>query len=163
PLILKPDVGQRGVGVKFIRTPEQAVEYLRSTDAPLLLQCFAPGPCEIGIFYYRFPHEPRGRIFALTQKCFPTITGDGQHTMEELIWEDERARFMADKYLRRLGERRSEVLPPGERVKLVETGNHAQGCIFRDGSHLWSEALENCIDEISQRLEGFFIGRYDIR
>jgi len=27
PFILKPDVGQRGVGVKLIRTREQAAEY----------------------------------------------------------------------------------------------------------------------------------------
>ena len=48
-------------------------------------------------------------------------------------------------------------------MRLVEAGNHAQGCIFRDGLHLWSEDLTQRIDEISQRLDGFFIGRYDIR
>jgi hypothetical protein len=45
----------------------------------------------------------------------------------------------------------------------VEAGNHAQGCIFQDGAHLGSADLERRIDEISQRLSGFFIGRYDIR
>ncbi len=54
-------------------------------------------------------------------------------------------------------------MPAGETVKLVEAGNHAQGCVFRDGSRLWSKELEKGIDEISQRLDGFFIGRYDIR
>jgi hypothetical protein len=62
-----------------------------------------------------------------------------------------------------LGARRAEVLPAGEIVKLVEAGNHAQGCIFRDGSHLWSAELERRIDEVSQKLDGFCIGRYDIR
>ena len=70
---------------------------------------------------------------------------------------------MADKYLSRFGHRRSEVLPLGESLKLVEAGNHAQGCIFRDGAHLWSEELERRIDGISQQLYRFFIGRYDIR
>jgi len=55
------------------------------------------------------------------------------------------------------------VLPAGETLKLVEAGNHAQGCVFQDGGRLWSETLERRIDEISQRLRGFFIGRYDIR
>src|SRR5207248_10899481 len=96
-------------------------------------------------------------------KMFPTITGDGRHTIEELVWQDERARFVADKYLDRLGKRRAKVLALGEIVKLVEAGNHAQGCIFRDGVHLWSEELERRIDAISQRLDGFFLGRYDIR
>lgn len=163
PIILKPDVGQRGVGVKLIRTTEQAAEYLHGTNAPLLIQQYAPGPREAGVFYYRFPHESRGRIFAITEKIFPRITGDGRRSIEELVWEDDRARFVAETYLRRLRDRRSEILSAGETVKLVEAGNHAQGCIFRDGAHLWSEKLEQRIDEISQRLDGFFIGRYDIR
>jgi membrane protein DedA with SNARE-associated domain len=163
PFILKPDVGQRGVGVKVIRTADQAAAYLQQTCAPLVLQRYVADPHEVGVFYYRFPLEPRGRIFAITEKIFPTITGDGRHTIEELVWRDDRGRFMAEKYLRRLEERRGKKLPAGEIVKLVEAGNHAQGCIFRDGSHLHSEELEQRIDEISRRLDGFFIGRYDIR
>jgi len=163
PFILKPDVGQRGLGVKVIRAPEQAAAYLQQTAAPLVVQRYAPGPYEAGIFYYRFPHEPHGRIFTITEKIFPTITGNGRDSIEELVWKDERARFLASKYLQRLGDRRTEIPATGETVKLVEAGNHAQGCIFRDGSHLWSEALEHRIDAISQRLDGFFIGRYDIR
>ena len=163
PFILKPDVGQRGVGVKLITTQGQAIAYLQQTSAPLIIQHFAPGPYEIGVFYYRFPHEPRGRIFAITEKIFPTVTGDGRRTVSELVWQNSRARFVAETYLRRLGDRRLEILPEGEVLKLVNAGNHAQGCIFRDGSRLGSEELEARIDTISKRLDGFFIGRYDIR
>jgi len=163
PLILKPDVGQRGVGVKLVRSREQAAGYLEQSNAPLLLQRYASGPHEAGVFYYRFPHESRGRIFAITEKIFPVITGDGRSTIEDLVWQDGRARFFAEKYLQRLAGRRSEVVPAGQSVRLVETGNHAQGCIFQDGSRLWSHELERRIDAISQRLGGFFIGRYDIR
>jgi membrane protein DedA with SNARE-associated domain len=163
PFILKPDVGQRGVGVKLIRNEQQAHGYLERTNMPLICQSYARGPNEIGVFYYRLPEEPRGRIFAITEKVFPVITGDGVRTIKELIWADSRARFVANKYLARLGERRNEILPGGETLKLVEAGNHAQGCIFRDGMHLCSEELERRIDEISRKLNGFFIGRYDIR
>jgi hypothetical protein len=48
-------------------------------------------------------------------------------------------------------------------LKLVEAGNHAQGCIFRDGMHLHSPALRTCIDAISRKIPGFYIGRYDLR
>jgi len=163
PFILKPDLGQRGAGVKLIHETRQAREYLAITKAPLIAQRFAPGPHEVGVFYYRFPGEVRGRIFAITEKVFPTITGDGMHTIEQLVWNDSRARFMAAKYLGRFGSRRTEVLKAGATLKLVQAGNHAQGCIFRDGMHLWSGALEERIDAISQRLNGFHIGRYDIR
>lgn len=163
PFILKPDLGQRGDGVKLVREETQAVDYLTRVTVPVLVQAYAPGPLESGIFYYRFPNQARGKIFAMTEKIFPVITGDGQSTISELVWRDPRARLMADKYLTRLGKRQETVLAAGETVKIVESGNHAQGCIFRDGMRLWSPALEARMDEISQKLTGFFIGRYDVR
>jgi membrane protein DedA with SNARE-associated domain len=163
PFILKPDVGQRGNGVKLIWSMRAALEYLDEVDAPVIVQRYVVGPHEAGVFYYRFPNELRGHIFAITEKIFPVITGDGTRTIEELIRADSRASLMARIYLRRFVNRRSEVLAPGETLKLVETGNHAQGCIFRDGMHLQTKALERVIDQISRKLPGFFIGRYDMR
>jgi len=163
PFIIKPDVGQRGAGIKLVRDVPQAENYLRQTDAPLVLQRYAAGPHEIGVFYYRFPHESRGHIFAITEKIFPFIVGDGQSTLAELIENDPRARHVADTYLKRFAVRRNDVLAAGEQLKLVEAGNHAQGCIFRDGIRLGTPELAARIDEISQKLTGFFVGRYDIR
>ena len=103
-----------------------------------------------------------GRIFSITEKIFPEIIGDGTRTIEEMILADPRASLIARRYLARFADRRHEVLPAGERLKLVESGNHAQGCIFRDGAHLWTLELEDAIDRIS-RFQGFHVGRYDIR
>lgn len=163
PFILKPDLGQRGAGIKLIREETQALAYLQHTSAALLVQRFASGPREAGVFYFRFPGETHGQIFAITEKNFPVLTGDGKATVTELIWRDPRARFMAAKYLQRLDARREEVLPAGETLKLVEAGNHAQGCIFTDGAHLATPALVERMDVISRKVGGFFIGRYDIR
>ena len=163
PFILKPDLGQRGVGVKLIRNLTQAENYLRQCTAQLVVQCYAPGPFEAGIFYYRFPHEPRGKIFGVVEKIFPIITGNGRSTIGELIESDARARIIAATYAKRLAARWREILPAGETLKLVEAGNHAQGCIFRDGARFITPELTMRIDEISQKLDGFFIGRYDIR
>lgn len=80
-----------------------------------------------------------------------------------MIARDPRARLVAEKYLRRFASRRNEILPAGRALKLVEAGNHAQGCIFRDGMRFFTPALAERIDVISQKINGFFIGRYDIR
>ena len=153
PFIIKPDVGQRGLGIKLIRTQAQAENYLRQTAAPLVVQRYAPGPFEVGIFYYRFPHETCGRIFAITEKIFPILIGDGVSTVADLIWCDVRAKFIAQTYLKRFADHANEVLPVGEILKLVESGNHAQGCIFRDGMRLNSSELTARIDEISRKLD----------
>ena len=163
PFILKPDVGQRGAGVKLIREPSQAEKYLRQCSAPLVVQRYAPGPFEAGIFYYRFPHEAHGKIFGIVEKIFPVITGDGHSAIGALIERDPRARLIAATYAQRHAARWTEILPAGETLKLVEAGNHAQGCIFSDGAHFITPEITARIDEISQKLAGFFIGRYDLR
>jgi membrane protein DedA with SNARE-associated domain len=162
PYILKPDFGQRGNGVRLIQSMPEALVYLKQVTAPVIVQRYAPGPREVGIFYYRFPNEARGRIFSITEKIFPEITGDGRRTIEKLVLADPRASLIARRYLARFAGRRLEVLPAGGRLKLVESGNHAQGCIFRDGAHLWTLELEDAIDRISH-IDGFQVGRYDIR
>jgi hypothetical protein len=145
------------------RDAAQARRILDAAPYAVVVQRYAPGPYEAGIFYHRRPGEARGRILAITDKVFPHVVGDGVRTMEELIWADERARFVASRYLARLGPRARSIPAAGERLKLVEAGNHAQGCLFRDGGHLWTPELEARIDEISRRLRGFYIGRFDIR
>src|SRR5439155_18229929 len=61
PFILKPDIGQRGNGVKLIRSMRAALEYLEDVEAPIVLQRYIAGPREAGVFYYRFPGESHGR------------------------------------------------------------------------------------------------------
>ena len=163
PVVLKPNVAQRGSGFRLVRHLEDARDYLARVTGDVVLQEYAPGPCEIGIFYYRFPEETRGRIFAITEKVFPEIIGDGRRSVEALIRADARAVIMAGTYLKRHEAIRGKVLAAGERLKLVEAGNHCQGCIFRDGMHLLTDALEDRIDSISRLMPGFFIGRYDVR
>jgi membrane protein DedA with SNARE-associated domain len=163
PFILKPDVGQRGAGVKLIRSLAEADAYLEQTGEALVLQRYVPGPHEVGIFYHRLPGEARGRIFAITEKVFPCVTGDGRRTLGELIDEDPRARFQSHRYRERFRSRLDEVLPEGRTLRLVEAGNHAQGCLFLDGAWILTPALETRIDAISRAVPGFFVGRYDIR
>ena len=163
PVVLKPNVGQRGAGFKVIKSDSDLENYLSRVPSELILQRYIPGEKEIGIFYYRFPGASRGEIFAITEKIFPVVTGDGMTTLEKLIALDDRASLIARTYLERFPDLRSQVLPANHVLRLVEAGNHCQGCIFRDGAHLLSEALHERIDQISRAIPGFFIGRYDIR
>jgi len=164
PLVFKPDVGQRGFAFKIVRSDDEARSYVEQFSRDLLIQKYAPGPREAGIFYYRLPNEDEGRIFAITEKVFPVIIGDGLHTLEELIRHDPRASIVAATYLKRFAADRARIPVAGEILRLVEAGNHCQGAIFLDGSRrLLSNELERKIDEISKSISGFFVGRYDIR
>ena len=163
PIILKPDVGQRGVGVRLARRIAEIIEYCAAENGPILVQPYHPGPFEAGIFYYRVPGEARGRIFSITDKWFPRLVGDGRSTVEALIWAHPRYRLQANTFLTRHHHALDRVLAPGEVFQLAIAGNHAQGTLFRDGWHLWTPALERRIDEIAQLYPGFFVGRFDVR
>jgi hypothetical protein len=163
PIVLKPDVGQRGVGVRLVGGAAEAEEYFASVPGPVVAQVHHPGPFEAGIFYYRFPDEARGRIFSVTDKRFPEVAGDGRSTLEQLVWRHPRYRMQAATFLRRLGPRRGEIPPPGARIRLAFAGNHAQGTMFLDGAALVTPELEARIDEIARSIPGFYVGRFDIR
>jgi len=161
PLILKPDVGQKGVGVRRIASRDDAVAYLASEPGAVIVQPWHPGPFEAGVFYCRRPDEARGRIFSVTDKRFPTLVGDGVSTVEQLLWEHPRYRLQVPLFLSRHDGAR--VLADGEPLALVTSGNHCQGAVFLDGADLVTPALTARIDEIARSVPGFFIGRFDVR
>lgn len=163
PLILKPDVGQRGMGVKLARTGADVNAYLTAVGDPFVAQPYHPGPFEAGIFYYRMPGSVRGRIFSITDKHFPVLVGDGRSTLEELIWEHPRYRLQAETFVARHRNTLAQVLDAGERFPLAIAGNHCQGTLFRDGRHLITPALEERVDDIARAYPGFFVGRFDVR
>jgi membrane protein DedA with SNARE-associated domain len=163
PLVLKPDAGQRGAGVKRAKDFQDVERYLSAQPEAVLVQPWHPGPYEAGVFYYRLPGDEAGRIFSVTDKVFPVLVGDGKSTLEELIWRHPRFRMQAGVFLTRHAAARGRILAAGEHLPLALAGNHCQGTMFRDGAHLITSDLERAIDSIARSFPGFFIGRFDIR
>ena len=162
PVVLKPDVGERGAGVAIVRSVAALERYLAANPGDTIVQRYAPG-LEFGIFYYRFPGEARGHIFSLTEKRFPMVTGDGRRSLRELILNDERAVCQAATYLRLMARDPEDVPASGAMVQLVEIGSHCRGAIFLDGGRLVTPALESAVDRVGQALTGFHFGRFDVR
>ena len=163
PLVLKPDVGERGAGVRLARSWDDVAGYLAQVTEAVLVQPYHAGPFEAGVFYYRMPGCARGRIFSITDKHFPILVGDGESTIEDLVWTHPRYRLQGATFVERHRGMLTHVLASGERFPLAMAGNHAQGTLFRDGGHLITPALEERIDEIARGFPGFYIGRFDIR
>jgi pimeloyl-ACP methyl ester carboxylesterase len=172
PLIAKPDQGERGRGVKLLRAEHDLRAYLVRHDEPVILQKYHPGPVEVGVLWIRDPASVRdpehaglhGRIYAVTVKALPVLEGDGKRTLRRLILAHPRHRAQAGVFLERMKARLDEVPAKGETVSLGNAGNHAQGAMFTDGSHLVTPELEERIDRLARSfVGGFDIGRFDIR
>lgn len=163
PLILKPDCGQRGVGVRKVEDLDAARGVLELESQSMVVQRYDPGPKEIGVFFVREPGQDSGRIFSITDKVFPVLEGDGQRTLRQLILKDRRLRMQADTFLHRHRGRWHWIPEAGQRVPMAMAGNHAQGTLFRDGSRFHTPQLEAAIDTYVRHDPGFHFGRMDLR
>jgi hypothetical protein len=164
PLIVKPDIGFRGLLVKKINTPEDLIAYLKKYNSiRLIIQELITLPNECGIFYHKIPGEQKGQISSLTLKRFLSVRGNGKLTLKELIQNDQRAK----RYLKILedihGEGLDEIPIVNKNVTLNLIGNHSKGTQFIDGNHLISSDLEKTFDELQEHIKGWYYGRIDIK
>jgi hypothetical protein len=163
PLIGKPNIGGRGRGVKALRNEADVRHYVHQAYLDFHIQEFVPWKNEAGIFYCRYPNEAKGRVTGIVRKEFLSVTGDGKHTMRQLLQQNKRSLLYLGSMEQIHGKALDEVLPVGETKILSPYGNHARGSKFLDDTHLADEALTNKIDEICQLIPDFYYGRLDIR
>ncbi|MFK7910426.1 MAG: VTT domain-containing protein [Akkermansiaceae bacterium] len=162
PIVLKPDIGERGIGVAIIKSKEEATEYLQGCSDEVIAQEFCPGD-EFGVYYVRMPDQDEGFIYSIAKKHPQSIIGNGEKNLEQLILEDPRAVAMARYYLRKFSTRLDEVPAKGEKVTLVEIGTHARGAVFTDERKLITPELTKVIDQLTQSAGAIHCGRYDLR
>lgn len=163
PLIGKPDIGMQGIAVKKLENEADVIAYATSSQVDFLVQEFIHLENEVGIFYYRYPGEEKGRISGIVGKEFLAVTGDGAATIEELLQRDQRFILQLPFLKSTSNILLQEVLSKGEIKLLVPYGNHARGAKFIDASHLINEKLETTIDAICKQVNGFYFGRMDLR
>ena len=165
PVILKPDIGCNGTGVRLLADAADLARSLPEYPAgvELVLQHYVAWEGETGVFYIRHPGEATGRITSITFKHAPYVTGDGAATLRELVLRDPRAGRLSQLYLPRLAGRLDAAPAAGERVRLVLVGNHCKGSIFRDGTDQATPALAARIEALAQAMPDFHFGRFDLR
>jgi len=162
PVILKPDVGERGQGVAVIKNLEQAETYLDNSHEEVIAQEYVGG-LEYGVYYVRMPDEEKGWIYSVSRKHTQKLVGDGQHNLEHLILDDPRAVAMSRYYLSKFADRLDEVPDDGEQVTLAEIGTHARGAVFTDDREEITPELTDMIDKLTRSAGAIHCGRYDLR
>jgi len=173
PLVVKPDIGWRGFGVRLLPDSAALADYVR--DYPpgetMVLQRLVPWDGEAGILYVRRPGEAEGRIFSLTFRYYPHVIGNGTSTLRELILCDERANWKAETHLgtdpKHLGAGTAmdldRVPESGEVVRLAFIGSNRVGGLYHDAAQHITPMLMRRIDEISKDIPEFWFGRFDVR
>lgn len=163
PFILKPDIGERGWMVALIKNQQQLDTYLEQIEVDFLVQEYIPYPTELGIFFYKYPDRAKGTISSIVMKDMLNVKGDGKSTVRTLVENDVRAKMQLEKMEAAENELLDYVPLFNETVELEPIGNHSRGTTFLNGNHLINKKLVDVFNEVSDQVDGFYFGRYDLR
>lgn len=163
PLIAKPDVGLKALGVEKIENEVQLLKYALKLNKDFLIQELIEFSMEIGVFYIRKPNEKNGRVTGIVSKEFLKVTGDGISSIEDLIKTNPRSHFQIDSLRKKYGAYLTTILPLNEDFILVPYGSHTRGAKFIDDSDKINESMQKVIDDICLQVPQLYYGRLDIR
>ena len=165
PIVAKPDLGCRGVGVKLLKSKMQLYDYIKDfpLSARFLLQRKAPYQAEAGVFYVRYPGQEQGEIISITLKYTPSVVGDGIHNLKQLIERCPRAGQLTHLYFPRHTHKLDWIPEEGVEYPLAFAGSHSRGSIFRNGNQYITQVLTRKLDEILKDVDGYYYGRLDIK
>lgn len=164
PVIAKPDIGSRGMGVAIIQNWQELAAYHQQVSVPYIVQQKINYPLEAGIFYVRKPGAEKGEITGIVQKEFVQVTGNGTDTVMDLLKKNTRYLLQLKDLQKMLTDSTlNQVLPNGEVMLLADIGNHARGSHFINAASNITPALTQTIDTFCKQFPGFYFGRIDIR
>lgn len=162
PIIIKPQIGERGNGVEKLSNEADLIEYLKLNVEDFMLQEFIDWPEEFGVLWFQIPDGEFG-ISSLVQKSFLTLTGDGIQTVQALLLQAERAQDRLPYLLEKHQVQLHNIPALGEKFLLEPIGNHCRGTQFINANSLINNKLVGTIEEIASHVPGFFIGRFDVK
>lgn len=161
PIILKPDVGERGKSVEKIDDIRMLEAYLENTEVDFIAQEFIDYEVELGVLYYKFPNNAGSGITSIVTKELLAVIGDGEATLLTLLEQSDRARFQIPSLSTKFSM--DMVLKKGEVLNVEPIGNHCRGTKFLSGMHLINDDLIKIFDAISENIKGFNFGRFDLK
>lgn len=161
PIVLKPDAAASNKSSEIIESRYEMQDYLEKASEDLIIQQYVEGQ-QLEIYYYRFPGQERGSIFSMTKKELPSIGGDGQKTLEELILSNKTTVAFAQEFLEAHNDHLYDIPNAGEKRILADLGTYEKGAIFSDITDEVTANLTNSINEVSSSTGEFYFGSFDI-
>ncbi len=161
PVILKPDVGERGLNVCKIENIHELYSAIRTVNGDVILQEYIDYPVELSVLCYIHPTTGKRDITSVCVKEFLSVTGNGELTIDQLVESNPRAILQRKRLLSHID---FQYIPgEGEVYVLEHIGNHSRGTKFLNGSHLIDQKLKNVFLDILDNMEGVQFGRFDLR
>jgi len=163
PLIVKPDMGERGKGVEMIPKLSDLENHIASLPKePYLIQEYIEYPLELGILFY-WDLEGKPQISSIGSKSFCHVTGNGKDPLKVLIKKNPRLATRIPLLKKRFQKEWKTILPKDNRLFIEPIGNHNRGTTFFDGQSYYSKEMLDWAENCARQIPGFDYGRFDIK
>jgi len=163
PLIVKPDMGERGKGVEMIPKLSDLENHIASLPKePYLIQEYIEYPLELGILFY-WDLEGKPQISSIGSKSFCHVTGNGKDPLKVLIKKNPRLATRIPLLKKRFQKEWKTILPKDNRLLIEPIGNHNRGTTFFDGQSYYSKEMLDWAENCARQIPSFDYGRFDIK
>lgn len=163
PILVKPDVGMKGMLMRKINNESQLKYYHEYVTVDYVIQDMIDLPMEFSVFHIRYPGETKGIVTGFIAKIYMSVTGDGVASLKQLIDQHPKAKFREEEMQMRHGDNFEKIIPGGEVYYLSIAGNHNRGANFVNLKDAIDDQLRETFDSISNEVGKFYYGRYDIK
>ena len=161
PIILKPDVGERGLNVFKIDDQEELETAIPAFQSDALLQEYVDYPLEISVLCYSMPRSNESGVTSVCVKEFLSVHGNGTDTLGQLIDNKPRALLQKERLSRFFDMNR--IPDDRETVLLEHIGNHNRGTKFQNATNVDRTALGKVFIPLLEQMDGVTFGRFDVR
>jgi len=164
PIIVKPDVGFKGFLVAKIDNEASLFQFVqRFEDKSFIIQEYVDFEREYSILLYRYPISGRTYVSSFIEKSYPQVLGDGIHTLEQLIDDDDNPFIDKSWVKEKWGSELSRVLRRKEIFRLDDIGNYSRGAKFHSLNHLLDNEYIEWADSLMRGMEGIDFCRLDLK
>ncbi len=164
PLILKPNIGLKGIEVIKAMDQETILEYCsRSKAKEILVQEFIDFEREFSLMFYRLPRSKEYGISSIVEKIYPFIIGDGIRNIKNMI-EDFKDPFLNKSIALAHHATQLDWIPAkNQKLNLHEIGNYSQGAKFKDITYQLDQNLLDNVKGFFDQVNGIDFCRIDFK
>jgi D-alanine-D-alanine ligase-like ATP-grasp enzyme len=165
PCIIKPNIGERGIGVKKIKSQAELLQYITAHPTQnLLVQTQITAMREWGVLLVRNPKTSVITVPDAAEKIFPTAIGNGHSTLSQLI--DSTNLTKRQKQLIKQDHTQKDlahVLPKGTRKALLSVASINLGAQVVSLSKADQKLLQPLCQQIMADQPHIHAGRLDLK
>lgn len=165
PIILKPNIGYKGVLVEKVENWKQVKQVFEKFDGQeIIAQEYVGLQKEYALMFYKYPASGKYGVSSLIEKSYPFILSDGVSTIRELISNLKNPFLDKEKVFQSMPLPYLKSIPEGGETIIIEKiGNYSRGAKFHSRMDDISEGIIQVTHDLFNNVQGMNFFRIDLK